>query len=76
MRLIILTVSGLSRFRVGGRVFVCSDLNENTASTAPAAPKRWPIADLFELINKFFFDPNSFSTAESSTVSPTWVDVP
>ena len=52
-------------------LIVCSDLNENTASTAPAAPKRWPIADLFELINKFFFDPNSFSTAESSMVSPT-----
>ena len=40
IKLILLLVSGLSRLRVGGKVFVSKDLNENIASTAPAAPKR------------------------------------
>ena len=31
MRLILVLVSGLSKFKVGGRVFVCIDMNENTA---------------------------------------------
>ena len=51
IRLIFVDISGLSKFKVGGSIFVCSDLKENTASTAPAAPSKWPMADLFELIN-------------------------
>ena len=31
--------SGLSKFKVGGRFLVFNDINEKTASTAPAAPK-------------------------------------
>ena len=40
IKLIEVITSGLSKFKVGGRFLVCRDINENTASTAPAAPKR------------------------------------
>ena len=36
IRLIFVDISGLSKFKVGGSIFVCSDLKEKTASTAPA----------------------------------------
>ena len=75
IKLIEVLVSGISKFNVGGSILVSRDLNENTASTAPAAPKRCPIADLLELIDKPLFDPNNFSTAFSSIISPTRVDV-
>ena len=40
IRFIEVFVLGLSKFKVGGRVLVSRDLNENTASTAPAAPSK------------------------------------
>ena len=39
-RFIVVLVLGLSKFKVGGSVLVSRDLNENTASTAPAAPNK------------------------------------
>ena len=48
-----------------------------TASTAPAAPSRWPIADLVEDIETFFiFSPNRRLTASASPTSPAGVEVP
>ena len=38
---------GLSRLSVGGSVLFSKDFKENTASTAPAAPNKCPMADLF-----------------------------
>jgi hypothetical protein len=35
---------------VGGITPWCSASTENTASTPPAAPSRWPVIDLVELI--------------------------
>ena len=45
---------GYLNSKLGGSVAISRDLNENTASTAPAAPNKWPIADLFELGNGIF----------------------
>ena len=48
-----------------------TDKIENIASTAPAAPSKWPIEDLVELtdkLDKFF--PKSFLIALNSISSP------
>src|SRR5262249_62257868 len=39
---------GFSRLRVGGATWSRSARTEKIASTAPAAPSRWPVADLVE----------------------------
>jgi hypothetical protein len=39
---------GCFRLRVGGRVEVCSARQVKAASTAPAAPSKWPVAPLVE----------------------------
>jgi len=47
------------------------------ASTLPAAPSRWPIADLVEDIETLYAcSPNSRFTAPSSISSPSGVEVP
>src|ERR1043166_1645802 len=43
---------GLSRLRVGGTTWSRSASTAKIASTVPAAPSRWPIADLVEDIDK------------------------
>ena len=48
------------------------------ASTPPEAPKRWPVMDLVELIERFLaaFSPSAILIALSSFRSPTGVEVP
>src|SRR3989304_4233484 len=68
---------GLSRLRVGGARLSRIASAEKIASTAPAAPRRWPIADLVEDIETFPAAlPNSRSTAASSVSSPLGVEGP
>src|SRR4051794_34315024 len=43
---------GLSRFKVGGTTWSRSASTAKIASTVPAAPNRWPIADLVEDIDR------------------------
>ena len=43
--------SGLSRLSVGGTIWSRIARMQKIASTAPAPPSRWPIADLVELID-------------------------
>src|SRR6476619_7661454 len=67
---------GLSRLRVGGARLSLIDSAEKIASTAPAAPRRWPIADLVDDMETLPAAlPNSRSTAASSISSPIGVDV-
>src|SRR3546814_2998118 len=62
---------GLSRLRVGGTTLSRIARIEKIASTAPAAPSRWPIADLVDDIDTFFTaSPNNRRTAPTS-ISPT-----
>ena len=44
IRFIKLSVSGFSKFKVGGSILVCIDLSEKTASTAPAASAVPPLS--------------------------------
>lgn len=47
------------------------------ASTAPAAPNRWPVIDLVELIDSAWAcSPNTLFTAAISAMSPAGVEVP
>src|SRR5262249_44878900 len=43
------TGSGDCRVEVGGSHCSCKAIRQTTASTAPAAPSRWPMLDLVEL---------------------------
>ena len=52
------------------------EITQKTASTAPAAPKRCPIADFVEDIFKSLHPTKSSLTALASMASPTTVDVP
>ena len=46
-------------------------------STAPAAPNKWPVIDLVELMfNSNAWSPNTSLIALASEISPTGVDVP
>src|SRR3546814_11416060 len=55
---------GLSRLRVGGTTLSRIARIEKIASTAPAAPSRWPIADLVDDLDTFFTpSPNNRRTA-------------
>src|SRR5262245_23075509 len=68
---------GLSRLSVGGARLSLIASAEKIASTAPAAPSRWPIADLVEDIETFPAAlPNRRSTAANSISSPIGVEVP
>src|SRR3546814_15985401 len=68
---------GLSRLRVGGTTLSRIARIEKIASTAPAAPSRWPIADLVDDIDTFFTaSPNNRRTAPPSISSPSGVEVP
>src|SRR5437764_14752106 len=68
---------GFSRLRVGGTTLSRMARIEKIASTAPAAPRRWPIEDLVEDIDKpLNLLPMSRSTALTSISSPTGVEVP
>src|SRR5215467_3618936 len=68
---------GLSRLSVGGATRSRMARIEKIASTAPAAPNRWPIEDLVEDMEmQPASSPTSLCTALSSISSPTGVDVP
>src|SRR4029079_3677283 len=71
------STDGLSRLIVGGTTRSRIARIENIASTAPAAPSKWPIHDLVEDIEIWPADlPTSFCTAPSSISSPNGVEVP
>src|SRR3546814_1066275 len=62
---------------VGGITQVCSAIAENTASTPPAAPSRWPVIDLVELTMVLYaWSPSAALTAIVSARSPAGVEVP
>src|SRR5271163_1558914 len=76
-RSIAVLTAGLSRLSVGGATWSRIARMEKIASTAPAAPRRWPIEDLVEDIVVLAAElPSSRSTACNSISSPTGVDVP
>src|SRR5262245_58052302 len=76
-RSIAVATDGLSRLSVGGATLSRMASVEKIASTAPAAPRRCPIADLVEDIDTFPAAlPNRRSTADSSISSPIGVEVP
>ena len=68
---------GLSRFSVGGTRLLRIAWMQKIASTLPAAPSRWPMADLVEDMEiDLVASPNSRFTAPSSISSPSGVEVP
>src|SRR5690606_12612498 len=76
-RSIQLSTEGLSRLSVGGATPSRMASTQKIASTAPAAPRRWPIADLVDDIDRLFDGlSNRRSTARSSISSPSGVEVP
>jgi hypothetical protein len=67
----------LKRLAVGGATCCFTASAENTASTPPAAPSRWPVIDLVELTASFLaWSPKARFTAVVSATSPSGVDVP
>lgn len=71
------TSSGLSRLMVGGATWSRRASTLKIASTAPAAPNRWPVIDLVELIDSAWAcSPNTLFTAAISAMSPAGVEVP
>ena len=68
---------GLSRLIVGGAIWSRMASTVKIASIAPAAPSRWPVADLVELMVALpTASPSRRSTAPSSISSPSGVEVP
>ena len=65
----------MSRLRVAGAIWSRRASTVKIASIPPAAPNRWPVADLVALIATLAFAPNSVLIAASSPLSPTGVDV-
>jgi hypothetical protein len=65
----------LLKFRVGGMIPVTIDITEKIASTPPAAPSKWPVADFVALIAAEAFLPKTALIAASSPRSPTGVEV-
>ena len=62
---------------VGGAMLSRIARMQKIASTAPAAPSRWPVDDLVDDIDTFDAAlPSSRSTAPSSISSPSGVEVP
>src|SRR4029079_18376766 len=71
------STDGLSRLRVGGPMLSRIARIEKIASTAPAAPSRWPIDDLVDDIDmRLAALPTRRCTAPSSISSPSAVEVP
>src|SRR6185437_6462410 len=71
------STDGLSRLMVGGAIWSRSASTLNAASTAPAAPSRWPIDDLVDdMVTLPAAWPKSRSTAPNSISSPSGVEVP
>src|SRR5271154_3840726 len=74
---IAVSAEGLSRLRVGGAIPSRIARMEKIAPTAPAAPRRWPIADFVDdIVVVAAAFPSSRSTARSSISSPTGGEVP
>jgi hypothetical protein len=68
---------GLSRFKVGGAIWSRMARAVKAASIAPAAPSRWPVADLVDdMVALPAASPSMRSTAPSSISSPRGVEVP
>ena len=66
----------LFRFIVGGAIWSLIDKIQNIASTAPAAPNKWPMEDFVEdIVTLGTCSASNFSTAPSSIMSAI-VDVP
>src|SRR5262249_57142933 len=71
------STDGLSRLMVGGATLSRMASTEKIASTAPAAPSRWPIDDLVEDMEmRPPALPTTRSTAFTSISSPSGVEVP
>jgi hypothetical protein len=76
-RSISVSTEGSSRFSVGGATWSRIASTLKIASTAPAAPRRWPVALLVELmVTSPTWLPISRVTAISSSSSPIGVEVP
>jgi len=67
--------SGSSRFSVAGAIWSRSARAVKMASTPPAAPSRWPIADFVDVTTIFDPRPKTPLIASSSPLSPTGVEV-
>src|SRR3977135_2380006 len=76
-RSIAVSTDGLSRLMVGGATLSRIAKMLKIASTAPAAPSRWPVEGLGDDIDTLEAAlPSSRSAAWSSISSPSCVDVP
>ena len=70
------TSSGSSRLIVGGTTRWCSARTVATDSSAPAAPRRWPVIDLVEVTTtRSASAPSAWRIARASATSPCGVDV-
>src|SRR3546814_19339401 len=68
---------GLSKLRVGGTTLSRIARIDKIASTAPAAPSRWPMAALVDAMETAFTaSPNNRRPAHTAHSSPRRVDVP
>src|SRR3546814_17095547 len=64
--------SGLSRLSVGGTIWSRIARMQKIVSTAPAPPRKWPMADLVELLETLpLASPNRRLNAPRSIVSAT-----
>src|SRR5258708_4787998 len=76
-RSIDVSTEGLSRLIVGGTIWSRIASTEKIASAAPAAPRRWPVADFVEDIEmRPAALPTTRCTAFNSISSPIGVEVP
>src|SRR3954465_2565518 len=68
--------SGSSRLRVAGTSRLASDSTVTTASSAPAAPSRWPVHDFVAVTQTCATaSPSAVRSAAASATSPSGVDV-
>ena len=67
--------SGSVRLATGGTVPRVAQVSPITASTAPAAPTRWPVTPLVEVTGGPFA-PKTLAIASASAASFSGVDVP
>src|SRR4051812_43209189 len=75
-RSILVSTDGLSRLMVGGAILSRMASTQKIASTAPAAPSRWPIEDLVDDIDTLPAAlPSRRCAAPSSISSPSGVEV-
>ena len=62
---------------MGGIILFFTDKIEAIVSITPAAPSKWPVIDLVELILiSNALSPNNLIIAVASEISPSGVDVP